>query len=294
MNRKQNICFIINPISGIGRQKTVERLIADFLDTTVFQHTIAYTQAPKHATELARRAATNGFDIVVAVGGDGSVNEVARGLIGSNTAMAILPAGSGNGLARHLHIPVNLKKALLLLQKGAQKKIDTIQFNDEQFVNIAGVGFDAHIGWEFSKFGKRGLSSYIKVILRELSALKTQPFELTLDGKVHPTEAYLIGFANGSQWGNNAYIAPLADITDGIMDVVVVKKFPLIMGFLIGYKLFNKKLHTSASVDVFKAKEVILKQKGKIAHIDGEPLEIGQTITIKVNPLSLNVIVPSY
>lgn len=294
MNRKQNICFIINPISGIGRQKTVERLIADFLDTTAFQHTIAYTQAPKHATELAKHAASKGFDIVVAVGGDGSVNEVARGLIGSNTAMAILPAGSGNGLARHLNIPVTLKKALLLLQKGTQKKIDTIQFNDEQFVNIAGVGFDAHIGWEFSKFGKRGLSSYIKVILRELSALKTQPFELIMDGKAHHTEAYLIGFANGSQWGNNAYIAPLADITDGIMDVVVVKKFPLIMGFLIGYKLFNKKIHTSTSVDVFKAKEVILKQRGKIAHIDGEPLEIGQTIAIKVNPLSLNVIVPSY
>jgi diacylglycerol kinase (ATP) len=293
LNRKRKICFIINPISGIGRQKTIEKLIGEGLDAVFFDHLICYTEAPKHATQLAQKAANEGFDIVVAVGGDGSVNEVAKGLIGSNTAMAILPAGSGNGLARHLHIPLNLKQAMLVLQQGISKKMDTIQFNEEHFVNVAGIGFDAHIGWEFSRFGKRGFSSYLKVISRELPGLRTQRFELILNGQSIHKDAYLISFANGSQWGNNAYIAPLADITDGVMDVVIIKKFSWLKGIPLGYKLFRKKIHTARAVEIIKTKEVIVKQTNTIAHIDGEPVEPGKTILIKVNPLSLNVIVPS-
>jgi diacylglycerol kinase (ATP) len=293
LNSKRKICFIINPISGIGRQKTIEKLIGEVLDTALFDPIIVYTEAPKHATDLAQQAASNGFDIVVAVGGDGSVNEVAKGLIGTGAAMAILPAGSGNGLARHLCIPLNLKKAMLVLQQGISKKMDTIQFNEEHFVNVAGVGFDAHIGWEFSRFGKRGFSSYLKVITKELPALKTQRFELILNGLSSYKDAYLISFANGSQWGNNAYIAPLADITDGVMDVVIIKKFSWLKSVPLGYKLFRKKIHTATAVEIIKTKEIIVKQKNSIAHIDGEPIETGQTILIKVNPLSLNVIVPS-
>jgi diacylglycerol kinase (ATP) len=293
LKHKRKICFIINPISGIGRQKTIEKLIGDVLDATLFDHVIVYTEAPKHATMLAKKAAADGFDIVVAVGGDGSVNEVAKGLIGTPAAMAILPAGSGNGLARHLCIPMNLKKAMLVLQQGINKKMDTIQFNEEYFVNVAGVGFDAHIGWEFSRFGKRGFSSYLKVITKELPALKTQRFELILNGQSIYKDAYLISFANGSQWGNNAYIAPLADITDGVMDVVIIKKFSWLKSVPLGYKLFRKKIHTATAVEIIKTKEIILKQKKSIAHIDGEPIETGQTILIKVNPLSLNVIVAS-
>jgi diacylglycerol kinase (ATP) len=293
LKHKRKICFIINPISGIGRQKTIEKLIGEALDLALFDPVIVYTEAPKHATTLAKKAASDGFDIVVAVGGDGSVNEVAKGLIGTPAAMAILPAGSGNGLARHLRIPMNLKKAMLVLQQGISKKMDTIQFNEEYFVNVAGVGFDAHIGWEFSRFGKRGFSSYLKVITKELPALKTQRFELILNGQSIYKDAYLISFANGSQWGNNAYIAPLADITDGVMDVVIIKKFSWLKSVPLGYKLFRKKIHTATSVEIIKTKEIILKQKNNIAHIDGEPIETGQTILIKVNPLSLNVIVPS-
>lgn len=293
ISSKKKICFIINPISGIGRQRIVEKLIDERLDNTSYEHSIFYTQAPKHATELAKQAALEKFDIVTAVGGDGSVNEVAKGLIGTDTAMAILPAGSGNGLARHLGVPMDLRKAIDIVQHGIKKKIDTIQFNQECFVNVAGIGFDAHIGWEFSKYGKRGLSSYIKVILHELSALKTQPFELTINGKSIQREAYLISFANGSQWGNNAYIAPLANITDGIMDVVILKKFPLWMGIPLAYKLFNKNLHSAAAIEIIRTKEIIVKQKNSIAHIDGEPIESGSTLHVKVNSLSLNVITPA-
>lgn len=288
---KKKICFIVNPVSGVGRQKIIEKLIEKHLDRTLFDYEIAYTKASKHAIELAQQAVANNCNIVVAVGGDGSVNEIAKGLAGSTTAMAIIPTGSGNGLARHLKIPLDLKKAMAVINGSKETTIDTIQLNDETFVNVAGVGFDAHIGWEFAKFGKRGLSSYVKVIMRELPKYKAQDFELIIDGKSIRQKAFLISFANGSQWGNNAYIAPLADVADGLMDIAVLKNVSFLSGAMIGYKLFRKTLHRSHYLEIIKAKEVIVKQKNTIAHIDGEPIEAGNTISIKVNPLSLKVIV---
>ena len=292
MSTKKTICFIVNPISGIGRQKVIEKLIDEQLDRSLFDYEIAYTKAAKHAIELSKDAAERKVDIVVAVGGDGSVNEVSKGLINTATAMAIIPTGSGNGLARHLNIPLNLKKAMQVINAGKQTRIDTIQMNEETFANVAGVGFDAHIGWEFAKFGKRGFSSYVKVITKELPSYKAQDFELIIDGKSTIKNAYLISFANGSQWGNNAYIAPTADIADGIMDIAILKDFKFVNAISIGYRLFKKSLDKSSFLEIIKAKEVIVKQKGTIAHIDGEPIEIGKELRIKVNPLSLSVIVP--
>lgn len=289
---KKKICFIVNPISGVGRQKVIEKLIDEQLDRTAFDYEISYTKAAKHAIEISTDAASRKVDIVVAVGGDGSINETAKGLLNSDTVMAIIPTGSGNGLARHLKIPLNLKKALHVINQGKQTTIDTIQMNDETFVNVAGIGFDAHIGWEFAKFGKRGLSSYLKVIAREFPSYKAGNYELTIDGKKSEKKAYLISFANGSQWGNNAYIAPSADIADGIMDIAILSDFRFYNILSIGYKLFNKTLHTSSQLEIIKAKEVFVKQNGIIAHIDGEPIEIGNEIRIRVNPLSLKVIVP--
>jgi len=291
---KKKIYFIINPISGVGRQKIIEKLIDTQLNRTLFDYEIAYTKAPKHATILAKEAAQNNFDIVVAVGGDGSVNEVAKGLIGTSTAMAIIPAGSGNGLARHLNIPMELKKAMSVINSANVTTIDTIQLNDETFVNVAGVGFDAHIGWAFANFGKRGFSSYLKVILRELPKYKEQDFELIINGEVIHKKAFLISFANGSQWGNNVHIAPLADVADGIMDIAVLSNVTLLGGVQIAYKLLRKTLHDSNFLEIIKTKEVIVNQKNSIAHIDGEPITVGNTLTIKVNPLSLKVIVPKY
>jgi YegS/Rv2252/BmrU family lipid kinase len=286
----KKICFIVNPISGVGRQKVIEKLIDRYLDKTLFNYELIYTTKPKHATELAIQAANMSFDIVVAVGGDGSVNEVAKGLLNTRTAMAIIPTGSGNGLARHLKISLNLKKAMNIINQANETFIDTIQFNDDIAVNIAGLGFDAHIGWEFAKFGKRGLLSYIKVIIRELLTYKAQPFQLLIDGKVVDKTAYFISIANGSQWGNNATIAPLANISDGIMDVTIVKKFSFIKGFEIAYRLFTKTINTCNVVEIIKTKAIVIKQHSAIAHVDGEPIKVGNSISIKINPLSLKVI----
>lgn len=289
---KKKICFIVNPISGVGRHKVVEKLIDQHLNRTLFDYEIVYTKAAKHATELAKLAVANNFNIVVAVGGDGSVNEVARGLIGSTTAMAIMPAGSGNGFARHMKIPLDLKKAMNIINDAKEASIDTIQLNNETFINVAGVGFDAHIGWEFAKFGKRGFSSYLKVIIREFPKFKAQDYELIINGTSLHKKAFLISFANGSQWGNNAHIAPLADVADGLMDIAILKNFSFWNVISIGYKLFRKTIHLSPHLETIKTKEVLVKQTNTIAHIDGEPIEVGHSISIKVNPLSLRVIIP--
>ena len=291
---KRKICFIVNPVSGVGKQKLVEKLVEEHLNHSLFEFKIVYTDAPKHATILARQAANDNYEIVVAVGGDGSVNEVAKGLIRTNTAMAFLPTGSGNGLARHLNIPLDLIKAIQIINNGKQIAIDTINFNNETFVNVAGIGFDAHIGWEFAKYGKRGFSSYIKIVLREFRKYKPLEYELIIDGKSYFKKAFLISFANGSQWGNNAYIAPTAHVDDGEFKIALFHEFNWWNTFTIAYKLFNKKLHHTKHLEIINAKEVIVKQKGTIAHIDGEPIEIGNVISIKVNPLSLKVIVGSY
>lgn len=276
----------------MGRQRVIEKLIDTALDRVVYDYEIAYTKAAKHATMLAKEAAGKGFDVVVTVGGDGSVNEVAKGLIGTRTAMAIIPTGSGNGLARYLKIPLNLKRAMAVINAGKETLIDTVQLNDEVFANIAGVGFDAHIGWAFAKFGKRGFSSYLKVIRRELPKYKAQDYEVIVDGKVLPQKAFLISVANGGQWGNNAYIAPLADIADGYMDIVVLKDVSFFSSLSIGIGLFRKTLHRSSYVEVIKCKEAVIRQKNTIAHIDGEPIEPGKELVLRVRPLSLKVIVP--
>ncbi len=289
---KKRICFIINPIAGIGRQKAVERLIEKYLDTSVFDAEIKRTNAPKHATLLAQEAVKENFSIIVAVGGDGSLNEVAKGLIDSDVTMAIIPVGSGNGLARHLNIPLDVKKALQLLNSGQIKTIDTVNFNDELFLNVAGVGFDAHIGWAFSKYKKRGFWSYVKLVLREFPAYKHQEYELTIDGKTTLHNAFLITFANGSQWGSNAYISPLSVIDDGIIEIAILKDVSIFNFPYLAFKLLTKKLHLSSHLELLKAKEVIIKQKNTIAHIDGEPIDTGNTIHIKVNPASLKILVP--
>lgn len=287
---RKKILFIVNPISGVGRQKVIEKLIDKKLDKTIYDFELAYTKASKHAIELSADGAKRNFDVVVAVGGDGSVNEIGRSLIGTKTAMAILPTGSGNGLARHLKIPMNLEKAMERINKGNTIAIDTVKINNEHYIGMAGVGFDAHMGWEFAQFGKRGFSSYIKVFLREYPKYKCQDYELTLDGKKINRKALLISFANGSQYGNNAAIAPQADLTDGLIDVCILKEFNLLYAPGLARKLFNNKMHTSKFLEITRAKEITVNQNSEIAHIDGEPMLLGKEIKLKVVPLSLKIV----
>jgi diacylglycerol kinase (ATP) len=289
---KKKIVFIINPISGIGKQKTIEKLIEKFLDKNKFESEIAYTQKRGHATEIAAEAMKRNIDIVVAVGGDGSVNEVGKAIVNSSTVLGIIPAGSGNGLARHLGLPMNHAKAIACLNTGTISTIDTININEHFCAGIAGVGLDAHIGWKFSEFGKRGLSSYVKVFLKEFLFYKKNNYSITIDGVNYEREAMLISLANSSQFGNNAYISPMADIRDGLIDVCILKPFAKILTPYLGLRMFNKTLDKSRYMEIIQGKNIQLIQQSEEAHIDGEPLLLGKNITAKINPLSLNVKVP--
>ncbi|MEK6616425.1 MAG: YegS/Rv2252/BmrU family lipid kinase [Bacteroidota bacterium] len=289
---KKKILFIINPISGVGRHKTVERLIDEKLDRTIFDYEVAYTKSSKHAIELSKQGTKENFEIIAAVGGDGSVNEVGRSLVGTNSALAILPCGSGNGAARGLDIPMNLVKAMQVINQKKITKIDTFKVNDEPVINAAGIGFAAHIAHEFSKSQKRGFRNYLKIALRDSMKYKSQMCEIEINGTTKKLNAFLIDIANGTQWGNNAVIAPDAENDDGLLDVCVVRDFPFRNFPMMATRLFTNSIHHSKFVEITKVKEAIIRQENKYAHIDGEPYNMGNELRIKINPLSLNVIVP--
>lgn len=289
---KKKILFIINPISGVGRHKTVEKLIDRELNRTIFDYELAYTKASKHAIELSAKGVQEGFETIVAVGGDGSVNEVGRSLVGSKTSLAILPCGSGNGTARHLEIPMNLKKAMDLINRGNQITIDTFSINNETAINVAGIGFAAHIAHEFSRLKKRGFSNYLKIAVRDSMKYRSQPCEIEVNGQIQKLHAFIIDIANGTQWGNNAVIAPDAKNDDGVLDLCAIRDFPLINFPLMAMRLFTRSINRSKFVDVRRVKEVVIRQQNSYAHVDGEPVMIGNELRIKVNPLSLKVLAP--
>ena len=314
---KKKILFIINPISGVRSQKIAEKLINEKIDKNIFNCEVTYTKAAKHAIELSKKGVQENFEIIVAAGGDGSVNEVGRSLVGTNSALAILPCGSGNGTARHMRIPIDLAKAIQVINRNNITKIDTFNINNEIAINTAGIGFAAHIANEFSKLKKRGFSNYLKIAVRDSYKYKSQVCEVEVNeaspnsenhqgfskektlaynpllfGESWRGAAFIIDIANGTQWGNNAVIAPDAKNDDGLLDLCVVKDFPFINFPMMATRLFTRSIHRSKFVAMKKIKEVIIRQERTLAHIDGEPIEIGNELKVKINPLSLKVVVP--
>lgn len=291
---KKKIRFIINPISGVGRKKIIEGVIREQIDTGKYDFDIVYSEAACHATELSRKAAENNYDIVVAVGGDGSVNEVSKGLIGTKTSLGIIPAGSGNGLARHLKIPFNPAKAVKVINEAYSIMIDTVKVNNETFISIAGVGFDALIAKKYAKAGKRGFWSYFKIITQEYISYKPKKYILNIDGKQIKTKALLIAFANSSQFGYNTSISPDAELQDGLVDVCIFQKAPFLEVPFISNLLFLKQIDKTKYVEIIKAKNVIVERKrNRVINVDGEPVKVGKTLNITVNPMSVRVIIPS-
>ncbi|MCK9205271.1 MAG: diacylglycerol kinase family lipid kinase [Bacteroidales bacterium] len=289
----QRILFIVNPISGIGKQKGIEGALEQGIDKARFDYQVVYTEKPGHATELSRKAAEEGMDIVVAVGGDGTVNETATGLVGAETALGIIPTGSGNGLARHLGIPMKIKQAVEIINQAKTMKIDTATLNDQVFVNVAGVGFDAYIARKFASSGKRGFSTYFKVTANAYKDYKPHKYTLTIDGKVVRRRALLISFANSSQFGNNASIDPKASLDDGFIDVCIVRKIPFWKTGFLAPLLFIKKFDQTRYEEIIPAKEAhLIWKKGKSIHVDGDPKKMGKELVMKVNPLSLKVVTP--
>jgi len=289
---KKNIVFIINPISG-GKSKTkFPAMAAKFLDAAKFNATYIFTKGPGHAYELATEVQNRDSDVLVAVGGDGTINEVASGIGDSGKIMGIIPYGSGNGLARSLGISLDDRRAVQTLNKFNVIKIDSGTLNERNFFNMAGIGFDAHISAVFAHNITRGLGGYVKAAIAEISNYKCQNYMLEIDGRRINRDDFMISIANSSQFGNNAHISPFASLEDGLLDVVITKPFPLYQFPVLGYRMFNKSTHLSKYVEIIKGKEIrILRTESGAIHIDGEPCNMASELTINIKPLSLSVLV---
>lgn len=283
--------FIVNPISG-GKKKTgfEKRALAE-LDAAFYDARFAITDYPGHAQELARQAISEGVDIVVAVGGDGTINEVASALNGTAIPLGIIPEGSGNGLALYLGVPLNERAALRRLSREDFMVIDSGTINGLPFFNMAGIGFDASVSDRFANANLRGPIGYLKAIVTELSTYKPSRYSLVIDGRSYDREAFMISVANSPQYGNNAYVAPQASVTDGILDVCIIHRFPLYTFPMMLFHLFNKTADQSEYVEIIPGKRVrITRQTADAVHVDGEPKEMGTVLDIAVDPASLRII----
>lgn len=292
---KKRILFIINPISGVrnSSKETIENIIEESLDTARFSWECIYSKSADHVEELSREAAQQSVDIIAAVGGDGTANRTIKGLIGSNSIFALIPSGSGNGLARHLNISLELHKSISLINDLNTRLIDTVSLNDNMFASIAGVGFDALVAKKFSKSEKRGFFSYFHIALRAYPTYRPRKYRMQIDGVPVTRKALFVSFANSNQFGYNTIIAPDAEIDDGFVDVCIVKKVPFIEAPYILGLLWRNKLDNSGYLEIIKAKEVMIKRnKNKVVNLDGEPIKAGKNLHIKVNPSTLRILIP--
>jgi diacylglycerol kinase (ATP) len=283
--------FIINPISGGKKKDNVPQLIEKFLDANSFSATIVCSDGPAHARQISKEA-VNEFDLIVAVGGDGTVNEVASALVGTNTVLGIIPFGSGNGLSRFLGISMNASKAIKALNTGRIEIIDSGSLDGHPFFNMAGMGFDAHIAEVFSHGKKRGFFTYLVSSIQEISKYKAQTYHIEIDGKAYEREAFMLSFANSSQYGNNAHISPHASVQDGLLDVCVIKQFPKWRLLEMGIRMILKATESTGYVEIIRGRQIKVKRPEPGAvHLDGEPHMMGADTEIKLAPGSIRVVV---
>lgn len=288
---KQTIRFIINPISGVGKKGDLPRLIEEHLDLDVFEYEIAYTEYREHAKMLAKNFSEAGIDIVCAIGGDGSVHEVGTALIGTKTKLAIIPAGSGNGLARHLNIPLDFKEAILCINESKSIAMDTVLVNDKSFLGVGGYGFDAVIAQKFDTYHRRGLRGYITLIIREFFKYNPINVSIDLDGKVKTLPVVMCTVANSSQFGNGFTVSPKSDVTDGKIELFLLKPFAFWHLPSLIFRFFRKTGDKSRFTEVISFQKAKIKLSKKIAHYDGEPMIVKNELNVSVVPKSLNILV---
>lgn len=289
----KKISFIVNPISGsLRRRKDMEILLDKHLDKSLYQYEVILTEYAGHAIELSKNARENGSDIVVAVGGDGSVNEVSSSLIGSDTILGVLPGGSGNGFAMHMGIGRKLVKAIKILNEGKVKRIDTIELNGQSGVSFSGVGFAANIAYKFKQSKQRGFINYLKITLEQAYKYPFQKYEISIDGQPFiEKDCLMVEVANSTTFGYNFKPAPLAKIDDGLLELVIVKKTPKYNYFASILRMVNGQIHKSSYMERFACKKVDIKiPKSSFVHMDGEGFMKSEELHYKIIPHSLNVI----
>lgn len=286
-NRKvKKYCFIVNPLSG-GKDK---KSILEAIEWHRFPHEIRFTERPGHATEIARETDA---DIVVAVGGDGTVSEVAQGLVGTDKILGILPCGSGDGLALHLGISRKPEFALQTLQEAHTATMDYGLVDDRPFFCTTGVGLDAEVAWQFDKAKTRGLWTYISLAWQIWQHFTPDTYTIDIDGKTIVTPAVFVTVGNANQWGNQARICSLASVADGQLDLTIVKPFRTWEIPVLATKLLTGFAHTSRRTEMLRGKKIIIRRGAMApAHYDGDPCMKGTEIIVQAVPAALRVIVP--
>lgn len=289
---EHRVAFIINPISGAKNKSHLPAQIKSLAASHKIAVDIFFTEQVNHASELTQELIEKGYQRIVAVGGDGTINEVASQLVDQKVELGIVPQGSGNGLARHLKIPMNTKKAILAALTHSSECIDAAYINNTPFFCTAGVGFDALIGNKFAESKSRGLKTYAAISTKEFMRYKPQQYKIEVDGKEYAREAFLITVANASQYGNNAYIAPSAELQDGLLNVVIVSHLSLAAGPMFAIRMFTKMLESSRKVETFTGKVIRVTREvdNDYIHYDGEPGRMGKVLEFRVKPSSLKVV----
>ena len=290
---KKKIAFIINPISGTQSKEQILKWLDEKLDKERYAQEVIYTERAGHAVEIAAQKAQEDAHAVIAIGGDGTINEIGRALIHTRTAMGIIPCGSGNGLARHLNIPMIARKALDVINAGTVRTIDYGIIDGHPFFCTCGVGFDAFVSLKFSDSGKRGLLTYLENTLHESLTYQPETYEIENASGTARYKAFLIACANASQYGNNAYIAPQASLTDGMMDITVLEPFTVLDVPALSFQLFNRTLDQNSRIKTMREKKITIhrSQEG-VFHFDGDPAQGGKNLEVEIIHQGLHVVAP--
>jgi len=287
----RKVLFIVNPISGISGKKRVVSAIDKYIDRSTIEYSIEWTQYAGHAKILSGEAASKGFDTVVAVGGDGTVNEVASALVGSGTTFGIIPCGSGNGLARHLKIPMNAAKAVEVINRGRRMCMDTATVNGIPFFCTTGMGYDAQVAAMFAKSGTRGFFSYVKEVLAEWRRYTPCEYVITAGDKTLKAKALLITCGNADQWGFDFHITPQASVEDGLLELTIIKPISFFKASVLAVRAMGYSIQKDKDVVSLKSRDITIRcSGGTAAHYDGEVLKTDGTLSIHSFPHSLNVI----
>lgn len=290
--RPLRVRFIRNPNAGRGL-RGFARQVKRHLSPDAVDYDVAWTRGRGDAEVLTREAVAQGYDVVVAIGGDGTVNEVGRGLLGAEaTSLAIIPTGSGNGFARHLRIPLSVPEALRRLNRPTYRRIDVGRINGHPFFCTAGLGFDAHVSKCFADSTRRGLVTYVRLALQEYGTYKPQPVRLTTNGVASDSQCYVLAFANAAQYGNNAMIAPLADICDGLLDLCLIEEMPMRRALRVAAGLAFGDLPKSRAAIYHKSREITVTTPEPLGfHVDGDYMGEAQRFDVTVTPLAISVCV---
>ena len=291
MTEKKRIVFVVNPISGTQGKKAILKWIDERIDRSIYDYSIVKTGYAGHASQIAAAAVRDSVDVVVAIGGDGTINEIARSLVHTDTALGIIPCGSGNGLARHLRIPMEPKAAIDIINQGEQLCIDYGKINNIPFFCTCGVGFDAFVSLKFADSGKRGLLTYLENTLHESLTYQPETYEIENEEGTVKHQAFLIACGNASQYGNNAYITPQASLMDGLMDITVIEPFTVLDVPSLSFQLFNKTIDQNSRVKTMRARKIrIHRAQEGVLHFDGDPLMAGKELDIEIIPKGLRVV----